>query len=493
MTRQGLSAAEYADQETRYGIIPMLRSDRIYGFWDVVWVAGAYGIATWCYFQGGALASVMDFRQTLISTLGVSCGLILLITVVAVFCCRYGIDHWIYFRACLGWTGAQALLLVTLSTTWGYEAINAQMFGSSIIKVVNEAGGSVDASYAKWIGLVCVFLGWVIAIKGALAVKIATRIMGLALVAVGGIIVVILVWKADPGTIWNAQASAPLEDNRASYMLGTEWNVAFTLGWFPVIGALARLARTERGAHWGMWSGYGLLFGIFIIIGAAAAYVGVAMGSDASGDPTDYLMQVGGTALGLISVGAIAIANITTQAVATYLMSVSTKILNPAWSYKWIATFWCALSGVLTAWGAIWDYYPRFLAVIGAISGPAIALVALDYWVIRRGRFSMSELFRKGVYTYTLGFNLVAVAAFGAGVAAYLLVYDPIAYVARYEPIFNLFTATGFAAIVTAAAYLALVQVPALKRYVLRDADVPRVGQAPEKVGEAPAGVAGAQ
>ena len=473
---KSMTASELAAQETRYGVVPMLKGDRVYSFWDTLWVAGAYGIATWCYFQGGALASVMSFPQVILSSLGSACAAIFLILAVAVFTCRYGIDHWIYSRAVFGWLGASALLLVTLSTTWGYEAINAQLYGSSIIQLANAAGAEVDAGWAKWIGLTCVFFGWVIAIRGAIAVKMATRVMGVMLVSVGAMIVVILLVRGDMSALWSADPSAPLESGIGSYMLGTEWNIAFVLGWFPVIGALARLGKTERGTTWGMFGGYAVLFAAFIVIGGAVAFVGIAAGADASGDPTAYLMQVGGTWLGGISVLAIAIANITTQAVATYLMSVSTKILNPTWNYKIIATFWCVLSAVLTAWGAIWDYYPTFLAVIGVISGPALALLACDYWIVRRGRFNMGGLFKKGVYDYTVGFNLVAWVAFAAGAAGYFAVYDPINFAPRYEPIFNLFTATGFAALLTAVVYVGLTRIPALQRYVVRDTHLVRVG-----------------
>lgn len=476
MGSEKISAAGLADRETRYGVIPMLKSDRIYSFWDTFWVAGAYGIATWCYFQGGALAGVQSFRQVLLSTMGAMCGTVFLITVVAIFSCRYGIDHWVYSRAVFGWVGAQVLLLLTLSTTWGYEAINAQMYGSSIIHLSDTAGFQIDGGWAKWIGLSCVFFGWVIAMRGAIAVKAATRVMGVMLLAVGGLIVLVLLFKADLGALWSAQASAPLANKRDSYMLGTEWNVAFTLSWFPVIGALARLGKTERGAHWGMWWGYGALYAIFIVIGGAMAFVGIASGADATGDPTDYLMKIGGVWLGSVSVLAIAMANITTQAVATYLMSVSTKILNPSWNYKVIASIWCLLSVVLTAWGGIWTYYPTFLAAIGVISGPALALLACDYWVVRRGRFSLNGLFRKEVYRYTAGFNVVALVAFAVGAVGYFAVYDPINYAPRYAPIFSIFTATGFAAILTAVTYVGLTRIPAIQRYVLTDADLDRVG-----------------
>jgi NCS1 family nucleobase:cation symporter-1 len=467
-----MSSSQMAEQETRYGVLPVLRKQRIYSFWDTFWVAGAYGIATWCYFQGGSLAQVMSFKQAIFSTMGAACGAVFLITVVGIFCNRFGIDHWIYFRAVLGRVGAPVLLLVALSSTWGYEAINAQMYGSSIIKLVNAAGASIQPGWDKWIGLTCVLFGWLIAMYGAVAVKLSTRLMGIALLAVGGLIILIILFNADLQALWNAQPAGGGKSSHASYMLGTEWNIAFTLGWFPVIGALGRLGKSERASHWGMWWGYGFLYAIFIVIGAAAAFVGVAMGADASGDPTDYLMRIGGPVFGLISVCAIALANITTQAVATYLMSVSTKVLNPNWNYKWIATFWCALSAVLTAWGGIWNYYNVFLAVIGVISGPALALIAADFWVIRKQSFDISRLFRKDQFLYTGGFNLVALTAFLGGCVSYFLIYDPLEGVARFEPLFNIFTATGFASLVTCVLYIGLSRLPGVRSYVLAEKEL---------------------
>lgn len=461
-----MSTAELANSETRYGVLPIFTNERIYSFWDTFWVAGAYGIATWCYFQGGALAQVLSFQQAMFSTLGIACGVVFLIALVGLMSNRYGIDHWIYLRSLFGWIGTPVLLLTVLISTWGYEAINAQMYGAAIVKMANVTGADISEDWAKWIGLTCILFGWIIAIYGATVVKLSTRLMGLFLLLTGLLIVVTILLNADMSELWNAQAVSKDAEGASNYMIGVEWNVAFMASWFAVIGTLGRLGKSGRATFWGMWWGYGLMFGIFIVIGVAAAFVGIAMGADDSGDPTSYLMQIGGPGLGLISVAAIAIANITTQAVAIYLMSVSTKILNPEWSYRVIATGWTALCLVLTAWGGIWDYYNVYLAVVGIVNGPALALIVVDFWVLRRGNIKIGKLFRKEECTYSGGFNLVAIGAFAAGCIAYLAIYDPLSGVPRVPALFNMFTATGFASLVASGLYIVMALTPAGRRYL---------------------------
>jgi len=184
--------------------------------------------------------------------------------------------------------------------------------------------------------------------------------------------------------------------------------------------------------------------------------------------------------MGTLSLVAIGMANITTMTVGTYGLAVSTKILRPTWKYRVVGTLWAIWCGVLTVWGGVWTYYPKFLAVIGIVAGPAMALIIADYFVVRRQRVSPTSMFdlKHGKYKYTGGFNIPAFIAFGFGVLAYLLLYDPWNYVVR-SSLFNYVTATGFAAIVAAVVYVLEAQIPAVKRYLTRDASDAAVEAAP--------------
>jgi NCS1 family nucleobase:cation symporter-1 len=255
-------------------------------------------------------------------------------------------------------------------------------------------------------------------------------------------------------------------------MLGTEWNVAFVLAWFPVIGALTRLAKGQRAANWGLWTGYGLMMAAYIYIGVAVAHVSAAGGAEATGDPTAYLLNLGGPWLGSLTLVLVGAANVSTTAVGLYGTSISTKVLWPSWRYEWVVVFWAVVVAILTVWGGVWEYYGTYLAVMGIINGPAVGLLIVDYWVVRRQRVSLRSLFERGAYQYTGGVNLVALASFGLGVAAFLLIYDPINYIVRSPTIFNALTVTGFATLVSAGSYVLLSMIPPVRRYLLKDRQV---------------------
>jgi NCS1 family nucleobase:cation symporter-1 len=473
MTGQSEAAGSYADQEARYGIVPLLAGDRIYSLPDLVFVAGSYAIATWCFFQGAAIATHQSFPQALLSTFGVCLSFVVLICLIGVMANKYGIDHWIISRAVWGHRGTPILLLTVLAATWGWGAINAQMFGESLLKLAAGAGIATDSPWAvKWLALICVVLGFMVALRGANSVRLAARIMGILLLGVGALVVVLVLRSPDFGTAWHqGPLTAPADgmSPRTAYMLGTEWNVAFVLAWFPVIGALTRLGRTQRAAHWGLWAGYGAMMASFIVIGVAVAHVSAAGGATADGDPTSYLLTLGGPWLGSLTLVLVGVANISTTAVGLYGTAISTKILYPTWRYEHVIGFWALFVAGLTLWGGVWTYYQVFLAIMGIINGPAVGLLLADYWALRGRRVNLRGLFEPGVYSYTGGINLVALGAFAVGVSAFLLVYDPVRVVVHRELLFNTFTATGFATLVAAATYMGLAMVPPLRAYLLRD------------------------
>jgi NCS1 family nucleobase:cation symporter-1 len=462
--------ADLVEREARFGVIPLLHAQRMYSLVDLAFVAGMFAVATWCYVQGARIATIMTMPQGIAGTFGSILAFIALISLVGVFTARYGLDHWICQRADLGYYGVMVLLAVALPSAYGWDAINAQIFGSSVAKLLGSAGLDVSGGWwLKGLAVLCPLSGLAIALRGPGAVKLATRIMGIVLVAVGVLIMVIMLSSGDLTDAWRAQ---PLSGERATwttYMLGNEWTIAFVLSWFPVIGSVARLSHTERGANWGLWLGYGVLMACFVAVGIALAHVAGVRGAEATGDPTDYMLDVGGPWLGSLALVLVGIANVTTSAVGLYATSLSTKVLRPSWRYGRVAAFWALYIVVMILWGGIWEYYDVFLAVIGVINGPAVALLLADYYVVRRQQYNLSDLFRRGSYRYTGGFNLVAVAAFACGVVAYFAVYDPLASTARVSAVFDVFTASGFSMVVTAAMYCALAAVPPLRRYLLRD------------------------
>ncbi len=476
-TQDALTAQ--VERETLYGTIPLLSKQRIYAFWDLLFVAGSFAVATWCYYQGAYIAQMVNFKQAIASVLGAVMFFVIIVALIGVISTRYGIDHWIYQRAVFGYVGVLIMAVVAIGSTWGWYAINAQMFGSSTQKVLGAFGADIGDGWLKPLSILCVVIGWAIAMGGPAGVAWSTRIMAPCLFAVGIFILVAVLVKSG-GTVFSAgpigmeeHTSGPIE----SYSMVNEWNFAFILSWYPIIGGVTRLVTTERKAHWGLMLGYGFAMVFFVLIATATALVmAPQLDGGLSTDPTDYLLELGGSWMGTLSLVAIGFANITTMTVGVYGLSVGTKVLRPTWDYRIVATVWTIWCGLLTVWGGIWEYYPKFVAVIGVVAGPAMALILVDYFFVRRQRISLRSMFdlKHGSYRYTGGFNIPAFVAFGAGVGSYFLLYDPINYVIR-SSIFHYTTATGLATVVAGLVYFVLAQIPAVKSYLTKDATEPAV------------------
>ena len=90
-----------------------------------------------------------------------------------------------------------------------------------------------------------------------------------------------------------------------------------------------------------------------------------------------------------------------------------------------------------------------FLGGLGALLGPLFGVVMADYWLLRRGKVNVIELYtedRTGAYYYRKGFNLRAIIAMvpAAGVAL-LIAFVPALDAAAP---FAWFVAAGIAAAV---------------------------------------------
>jgi len=465
-----LSVESQINQEVLYGIIPIKRSERIYSFFDIFLVTSGYAIATWCYVHGGYLATMVGFWQFITSTFGILSVGGLFLCLVATIGYRYGIDHWIYTRAVFGYIGVFVVLIAAILSTWGWYAINAQMYGLSIWRIMDVAGLQVGEGWIPWIALTCVFFGWWIAMKGPHAVKLSARIMVPSLLLVGAIIAILIFSTASVGEMVAMEPIyAEYYDNpREPYMLVNEWNFASIFGWLPSIGVLTRLVKRERDGYWGTWLGYALIMACFVVLGALTGLLTSNVTGEVSTDPTEWLITLGGPALGMISLIFIGVANITTMDIGVYSLALSTKILRPSWNYKIVGTLWTLWCAVLVLWGGAWIFYETFIAIVGFICGPVVGLIIADFYVIRRQRVSMKSLYdtKNGAYKYTNGFNIVSSFAFIIGLVAYFLVYDPILFEPRSK-IFFYTTATGMATMVSFFSYVILARIPALRSYLL--------------------------
>ncbi len=463
---------KHIEREAMYGIVPMLHSERQYGFWDTFLVISGYAVATWCYTQGAYLVTFLDFKQLLTSSFGANTIVIALMALPMLFAVRYGIDVWVWFRAIFGQVGIKVIIVVIIFINFPWYAVSAQIFATSMTNMISGFGITLPAGATPWLAVFCVVLGTIVALAGPGAIKWSSRILVTLLLIVGGIVVYIALTSVPMAEVWAYKPdTSALANPRAAYMISVEGNIAFALSWTCALAVIPRLCKKESHAYWGTTLAYGFVAPFFIIAGGVMAIVMYIKFGVMTEDPSIMLAKLGGPVLALLSLMLVAFANIGSQTVGTYIYSIVLKSSFPRVSYKTFAILLMIYVGGLAFWGRVIEFFGAFISLSSYIYGPIMALLFVDYLFVRKGRLSFRDAYGLSghkAYNYHKGFNLIGLSCVVIGTAIALLVYDPLTAMVKNEAFYYL-TASGTAFIATGILYYAISKVPVFNRYLMQD------------------------
>lgn len=404
---------DFIQQETITGIVPMTNKDRQYSFWDLFLSTSGFAIATWCYTQGAYVAQYLTFNQMLINIFSFNIIWVFIECLPILFAVKYGIDLWIWLRAVLGRKGVAVLSTVISLANFGWYAVTANLFASSMIHLANNFGLGLDKGvWAPILGTLCVLLGTLIALGGPEVIKGTNRFLVVALLFVGLIIVGICFVAVPIRDIMNVQPA--IQENLTPierFMMSGEGNVAVAFSWSTQAFVLPRLAKSERSGYWATALSYG-----------------------------------------------------NCMIVKSGMPKVSYKLM------VWIAMVYVSL---LTIWGGVDEYFGSFISLAAYIQGPIIGMIVVDYFILRKRKLDLrSAYFLEGhdAYEFTNGFNLIGLSCVIISLlVAVLFVYNPITKHIQ-SPMFLLTTGSGFTAIFGGLLYW-LASLTPLKRYMLKDKD----------------------
>jgi purine-cytosine permease-like protein len=194
--------------------------------------------------------------------------------------------------------------------------------------------------------------------------------------------------------------------------------VATAISWTVLSADFNRHAITQRAGIIGTTLGYTASTVISMTLGATAlGYVFLRGGETTSFDPTVLLEEFGLPLAVVIFVSVMA-----TNTMVVYGMTMSYENLRPNSNYVRAALVIGLISIVGATWRGILDQFVSFLLLISALFIPVFAIMIVDYWVLRGGRYATSDLVvpRGGAYWYIGGVNPIAVACFVVGAALVL-------------------------------------------------------------------------
>ncbi len=184
-----------------------------------------------------------------------------------------------------------------------------------------------------------------------------------------------------------------------------------------------RYARSQRSQALGQALGLPLTMTAFAFIGVATTSATVLIYGEAIPDPVNLVGKFNSVVIALFATIVIFAAQITTN-MAANVVSPSNDFsnLNPKRiSYVTGGLITAAIGVLMMPWylyenaaAYIFTWLLGYSALMGAIGG----ILICDYWVIRRQKLSLRDLFMEdGIYSYSNGINWRAVAAFFIAVA----------------------------------------------------------------------------
>jgi len=462
------------DREAQYGTLPVLASERQFGFWDTLFILGGYGIATWCYTQGAFQATLTNVPQLLTTVFAGNLFVLAIYLLPLLFAARYGIDMWQWLKAIFGAKGIRIMVVAIIVVNFPWFGVNAMIFGSSMVHLMESAGWHPPAGLDKIMGLVGIAIGAALALGGPPVIKWVNRFMVPSLVAVG-ITIVVLAFSTVPLDVvlaYQPETSETYADRLEPYVASIEAAFAFGLSWCCSTAVFPRLVRKERHGYWATVGAYGVIAPFFVLAGGILAIVTFMTAGSFDLDLARMLTLLASPLVATIALILVVVANIGTHGTGSYMWSVVIKSAFPKANYPLIVGILAAYAALIVLWGQIIDYFGAMISLAAYVYGPIMAMIFVDYFIVRRRRIDLRsayELPGSTAYHYSGGYNWIGFVCLLAGVLSAFAVFDAIEYVAR-APLFKYTTASLLSFIVTAALYLTLYAwVPAARQYMLRD------------------------
>lgn len=444
--------AERLQKEVEFGALPALGHERPFSFYDAMFLMIAYSVATWNFILGGWIGYF--------STAWDSIAILLIIWFLMIFgsfmCSlntRYGVEMYVGMKTALGSRGVWGMFVWWAAVNNGWIALCAIMLGLALNAVITAVGGpNIDF---RIFALIAYVISVAVAYGGASAFKWMTRFSVPFILAVT--FAMIYVFHVHIGWEAGFSVTPAWGTGIRGWDLGASWEcgAVWAVGWWIWIGQITRLFKQESATVYGIYSGMGACTFLTAFVSAfTALHLGIF-------DPVEWMLPIGGLFFGCLALLFIAFANITSCALLTYAQAMSAKSLWP--DAKWhtaIATTVPTLGMIMIPF--VYDRFIVFSFLNTWAIGPVLGIFFVDYFILRRRRIEVLELYGKhSKYWFWGGFNIPAyIIMVGLGIFGFFIM-NPLTFgnVIMLTPTVTMFektTATMFITFLAAIIYYAI-------------------------------------
>ncbi|WP_053057847.1 NCS1 family nucleobase:cation symporter-1 [Rubrobacter aplysinae] len=411
-------------------LAPMGPEDRTWSTYNIaaLWIGISVVITTYTI-ASGLIAAGMTWWQGLLTV-----SLANLIVLIPVLLnghagTKYGIPFPVFVRSSFGVTGSNFAALARALVACGWFGIQTWIGGLALNSLMTAVwGGWADVAGAQFITF---FVFWVIQVaivlRGVEAIKVLESFAA-PLLIVGGLALLVWAFSASGG-LGNAFASSSaLREGNGSFWVLFWPGLAANVGYWATLSLnipdFTRYTRSQRSQIIGQTLGLPLTMIAFSFIGIAVTAATVAVYGEAIWDPVELITRVAGPfpLLLIVCMIVIMIAQISTNMAA--------NVVSPSNDFSNLAPRYISfkMGGIITAvigvlsfpwvlFNNVGAYIFTWLNGYGSLLGAIGAVMIMDYWILRRQRLSLTDLYlTDGCYSFSRGWNLKALAAVAIGV-----------------------------------------------------------------------------
>ncbi|MBR7825544.1 NCS1 family nucleobase:cation symporter-1 [Actinospica sp. MGRD01-02] len=396
-----------------------------------LWVGMSHNIATWTL-ASGLVALGMDWKQSVL-TIAIANVVVLVPVILNGHAgTRYGIPFPVFARASFGLRGANLPALIRALVACVWFGIQTWIGGGAIYALGGKAFGSwwANASaiggepWTQWLSFAVFWVIQVVVIVRGMDTLRRFENWAAPLVLVGA--VGLLIWVGV-----KAGGLGPLLHQPSKLGWGSDfWKVFFPalmgmIGFWSTLSLnipdFTRFGGSQRAQARGQALGLPTTMTIFSLLAVLVTSGSQAIFGTPIWDPVELLTKLdnlAGTLVGLFIV-----------LIATLSVNIAANVVSPAYDFSNLIPKHvnfrrgALITGVIGVVIFPWKLYSNpdvyiftWLDTVGGLLGTVAGILIADYWILRRTRLALPELYEPGGrYWYAGGWNWRAVTAFVVG------------------------------------------------------------------------------
>ena len=439
---------DWVKQEVYRSKLPALAGDRVFSGLDHTWTTTAWSIATWLFVMGAWQGFAAPLHLAIIATL-FGCTVPLLgQSLLGKYFARWGVDVAYGARATFGPLGTKIIvLLFGVVPAWCWISIPAIMFGYAMNKILGMYGmaGAITNEFL-W-GVICMAVGLFITYKGPTWMKWAFRFATPIMLILIGIITWRMLTEWGFSNILAIRPEGLNPNPYLSFIIAVEMAIGLGVSWLFQFACYGRICKSESGAFYGTFIGWGILWAVLAI---PAMFVALVAGAE---DIIEGLALIGGGWV-VLYLGLLVIANPSSLATNGYLIALTLRNFFPR--VPWWATVGVSMLVLaLVFWGWAYDQFASFVILLATVLLSFAAVWVLDV-LLRRFDVDIKELYNEtseGAYYYYKGINWWVIIAVAIGAAVSLSIWNPVTQNIHNEAVFSVVGGSIPGAAVAAIAY----------------------------------------